>query len=131
MRPFTAARAVLLLLALGWAACSMPMQMQLDERLKHFSQAYRWKQFELAAGFVDTETRGRFAVSHQGLQEKVTISDVGMQVIAYDEDKGEATVLMSVSSAILPSTRSKNRVSELHWRHTDEGWVCAWPEDAP
>lgn len=131
MKLSSVVRMALLLLSLGGSACGIPMQVQLDDSLKHFSQAYRWKQFEQAAGFVDPETRGRFAISHQDLQEKLTVSEVGMQVIAYDEDKGEATVLMNTLSAFLPSTRAKNRTTELHWRHTDDGWVCAWPEDVP
>lgn len=122
---------LLLLCLAGALACGIPMQVQLDDRLKHFSQAYRWKQFELASGFVNEETRVHFARSHQDLQEKMTISQVGMQVVAYDEDKGEAVVLMNTLSAVLPSTRSQSRTTELRWHYGDDGWTCAWPEAAP
>ena len=126
----TTSLAVLLcLLQVACAAAARERMEALERSIKGYNEAYRWKNFEQAAGFLPANLQGAFLASYE--EDDKSLHVEGYQVLAVDmPEPDHAKVRVRYRYMLLPSVTLEHRVVTQHWARVNRRWVLEH-EDRP
>jgi hypothetical protein len=114
------------LACLMFVACSSlgpsPQEI-LDRSVFTYNQHLRWKRFDKAASFVDKPGRDAFTKVFEGSEETLSIDDLELKSIDYENDK-RAKVVIEARYFKLPSvTLQKAKWVQVWERREDDWWL--------
>ena len=91
-----------------------------EQSLKEFKSALRWKQYQVAASFMEPEFREHFVKTFRGFKEDLHIADVRLIHTQKFEDGRHLEVIYEMEYFILPSVTLKTFSFDQTWVYREE-----------
>lgn len=120
------------LLLLGTACASVKARdsmEQLQEAAEGYNEAYRWKNFERAAGFLPNDQRAAFVATYEDDEKSLHVEDV--QILKVDMDGPDAALItVRIRYMMLPSVTVETRKLLQHWHKVNDAWILESEENS-
>lgn len=114
---------VVLACALGGCSTSSKTLMEgLQNSVEGYNEAYRWKNYERAAGFLPADLRAAFLDAYRDDDNSLQIDDYSIVKVDLEND-ASAKVTIRVSYIQLPSVTVEKATLVQHWKRLGGEWI--------
>ncbi|MCX7944077.1 MAG: hypothetical protein N2746_06170 [Deltaproteobacteria bacterium] len=114
--------ALILILVMNTFVGCPPKNMQLNESLFHFNNAYRWKRNDLSSDFIYPSHRSLILKDLRSHEKGISISELEIEDIFVDNKKGVALVKIRVSYLMTNETILREEVISQYWLKEQSNW---------
>jgi hypothetical protein len=105
-----------------------PKNMQLNESLFYFNNAYRWKRTDVSADFVHPAYKHMILKSLRNQEKELNISDLEIEDIFVDKERGVAMIKIRISYLMSTGTILKEESVSQYWIKEDNKWFFVGQE---
>jgi hypothetical protein len=105
-----------------------PKNMQLNESLFYFNNAYRWKRTDVSADFVHPVYKHMILKSLRNQEKELNISDLEIEDIFVDKERGVAMIKIRISYLMSTGTILKEESVSQYWIKEDNKWFFVGQE---
>jgi hypothetical protein len=116
---------IALLMVLVSSCSTIGVKEELDETVKAYGIAVRWKNLETADLFADSSIREKFQKQVEKMAN-VQVFDYRIVNVEYDETMKKATVNTEISYYLLTSNRAGTLVDKQIWLYGGEKGSRGW-----
>lgn len=99
-----------------------PKNMQLNESLFYFNNAYRWKRTDVSSDFVHPLYKPSILKVIRNHERNVSISELEIEDIFVDEKRGIALIKIRISYLLSNETILREEVISQYWVKEDSKW---------
>lgn len=101
----------------------------LQESVKGYNEAYRWKSYQLAASYLPADLRLAFVANYEEDDQELHVE--GYEILAvHFESENVARVQVRYSYMAIPSVVLQKQISTQHWARVNDQWILEH-EDNP
>jgi len=105
-----------------------PKNMQLNESLFYFNNAYRWKRTDVSADFVHPVYKHTILKALRDQEKELNISDLEIEDVFVDRERGVALIRIKVSYLMSTGTILKEESVSQYWIKEDNKWFFVGQE---
>jgi len=105
-----------------------PKNMQLNESLFYFNNAYRWKRTDVSADFVHPVYKHMILKSLRNQEKELNISDLEIEDIFVDKERGVAMIKIRISYLMSAGTLLKEESISQYWIKEENKWFFVGQE---
>jgi hypothetical protein len=105
-----------------------PKNMQLNESLFYFNNAYRWKRTDVSADFVHPVYKHTILKALRDQEKELNISDLEIEDVFVDRERGVALIRIKVSYLMSTGTILKEESASQYWIKEDNKWFFVGQE---
>ncbi|MGC8928602.1 MAG: hypothetical protein ACP5QK_11855 [Myxococcota bacterium] len=102
-----------------------PKNMQLNESLFYFNNAYRWKRTDVSSDFVHPIYRQEILKALRSQEKKVNISDLEIEDTYIDKERGVALIKLRISYLMADETTLREENVSQYWVKDEDRWFFA------
>jgi hypothetical protein len=122
-------RWLILPLLFGCASAKQAQMEELQNAIDGYNSAYRWKNFERAAGYLPNDLRGAFIAAYEEDDNSIHVETYTIIKVDLLGDEA-ATVTVRVRYMELPSINLENRTLTQHWHKVNDTWLLETEENS-
>lgn len=125
--------AAVVLAAVSHAGCATTRQreslQELEESLEAYNEAFRWKNYERAAGYLPADQRASFLGTYEDEENSLHVED--FQILRVDMAGDDAAIAsVRVRYMLLPSVNVGKTTLVQHWHRVNGTWVMEREENS-
>jgi len=102
-----------------------PKNMQLNESLFYFNNAYRWKRTDVSSDFVHPLYKPSILKNLRAHEKGISISELEIEDVFVDKDKGVALIKVRISYLMANETLLREEVISQYWVKEESKWFFA------
>lgn len=94
-----------------------------------YNHAFRWKNYEVASGYIPSDLRAQFVSTHEDDEASLHVEEYTVLRVDF-ETEDAAEVLVRYRFTLLPSVVVQTRKLTQHWHHVAGHWTLETEDDS-